>query len=692
MQGDPPTEARAPTGAVFLSYASQDTDAARRICDALRAAGIEVWFDQSELRGGDAWDQSIRKQIKTCALFLAVISHTTHDRREGYFRLEWKLAVDRCHLMDADMAFLLPVVIDDTRDDDERVPERFREVQWTRLPGGETSPAFVERVQRLLSGDTAQEPSRSASVAVRPSAPPTTKKPFLASWRSKTALLATIAVLVVALGYLATNRLEPSKPGSEIGAASAPAAQSTATTAFSPPPHSIAVLPFVNMSGEKEQEYFSDGLSEELLNSLSRINELQVAARSSSFYFKGEHVDLQTIAHKLNVASVLEGSVRRAGHKIRITAQLNSAVSGFHLWSQTYDRDLSDVFALQTEIANAVASSLKITLLGDVAAKIEAGGTRNPGAFDAYLRASKAYRDYQNDRDLQAAIAGYTEAISVDPGYALAYADRSLAFQAFGRNFAAGARRDNFDKAQVDSEKAIDLAPSLAAGHLALASLLEHSLDFIRAGHEYEKALALEPGNARLLGNYAWFAVLMGHTEAGVAAAHRAVALDPLNSNNHVALGEALVNAHRYRDAVAALTDALTLTPHDAYANSWLGYAYYQAGDFQNARAAFESVQAADAGGNRLHGLAMAYDKLGRHADAETMLTQFRASNGDQGAVFYAMVYAQWGDTARALDSLEVAMRQQDPYLEYVKVNALLDPLRKEPRFHAILRELNFPD
>ena len=142
--------------AVFLSYASQDAQAAQRICEALRAAGIEVWFDQSELRGGDAWDTSIRKQIKTCALFLPVISHTTHDRREGYFRLEWKLAVDRCHLMDADMAFLLPVVIDDTRDDDERVPERFREVQWTRLPGGVTPAAFVERVRGLLSGEPAQ--------------------------------------------------------------------------------------------------------------------------------------------------------------------------------------------------------------------------------------------------------------------------------------------------------------------------------------------------------------------------------------------------------------------------------------------------------------------------------------------------------------------------------------------------------
>src|SRR5450432_6888 len=165
-------ESHSPAGAVFLSYASQDAEAAKRICEALRAAGIEVWFDQSELRGGDAWDQSIRRQIKNCALFLPVISHTTHDRREGYFRLEWKLAIDRCHLMDADLAFLVPVVIDDTRDDDGRVPERFREVQWTRLPGGATPAPFVERVRRLLSGEPAQEPTRTVSVAAHVSAAP----------------------------------------------------------------------------------------------------------------------------------------------------------------------------------------------------------------------------------------------------------------------------------------------------------------------------------------------------------------------------------------------------------------------------------------------------------------------------------------------------------------------------------------
>jgi len=198
-----------------------------------------------------------------------------------------------------------------------------------------------------------------------------------------------------------------------------------APAAFNPPPHSIAVLPFVNMSGDKEQEYFSDGLTEELLNSLTRVDELQVAGRTSSFYFKGEHADLATIARRLNVANVLEGSVRRSGNTVRITAQLINAVTGFHAWSQTYDRDLGDILKLQTEIANAVASALRVTLLGDVAGKIELRGTRNPAAFDAYLRGAAVGRSMRGAQSQQAAIAEYNEAIRLDPAYALAYAARA---------------------------------------------------------------------------------------------------------------------------------------------------------------------------------------------------------------------------------------------------------------------------
>src|SRR6185503_15952354 len=223
------------TRAIFLSYASQDSETARRIADALRAAGLDVWFDQNELRGGDAWDASIRKKIKDCALFVPIISTNTDARSEGYFRLEWKLAVDRSHLMADDHAFLLPVVVDRTADATARVPDKFREVQWTHLPGGEAAPSFAQRVQRLLYGGH----DRS---------------------------------------FLAPPRVD---------LAAAPAA---ATSARQSP--SIAVLPFVNRSHDEDDEYFSDGLADELLNVLAKIRGLRVAARTSAFQFKGQNADL----------------------------------------------------------------------------------------------------------------------------------------------------------------------------------------------------------------------------------------------------------------------------------------------------------------------------------------------------------------------------------------------------------------
>ncbi len=667
-----------PTGAVFLSYASQDAESAQRICAALRSAGVEVWFDQSELRGGDAWDQSIRKQIKTCALFLPVISHTTHDRREGYFRLEWKLAIDRCHLMDAEMAFLLPVVIDDTRDDDERVPERFREVQWTRLPGGVTPAAFVERVWRLLSGKLSQEPT--AVAATRVPAAPTTRKPALASWRSKAALLATIAALAVALSYLVANRLLFSKRGADV----APA------TAFAPPPHSIAVLPFINLSGDKEQEYFSEGLTEELLNSLAQINDMQVAARTSAFSFKGTNTDIGTIARKLNVAAVMEGSVRRSEHTVRVTAQLINAVTGFHLWSKTYDRDLGDVLKLQTEIATAVADALKVTLLGDVAAKIELGGTRNPAAFDAYLRAAKAFQSRHQDKEIPTAIVAYTEAIRLDPNFALAFSGRSIALTTYAGNEATGAAvREGYEKAESDAREAVALAPALAEGHLALANVFETgTFDFARAGDEYERALELAPGNAQVLRLSGTFAAYMGHFDTGVAAAHRAVVLDPLDRRSHSALGRALYAARRYREAAAAHAEAISLNPDFQSAYGERGLAFYAVGDLERARATCETKRD-DWGSQQC--LAVVYEKLGRHADAEAELAKMKAALGDALAFQYATIYAQWGDRAKALEWLDIAMRLRDPGLENLKTEPFFDPLRKEPRFNAIERELKFP-
>jgi TolB-like protein/Tfp pilus assembly protein PilF len=672
----------AQTGAVFLSYASQDADAAQRICAALRAGDIEVWFDQSELRGGDAWDQKIRREIHDCALFIPIVSQHTQQRLEGYFRREWKLAVERTHDMAEQKPFLVPVVVDATSDRDAIVPDLFRAVQWTRLPAGETPPSFVERVLLLLSPE-ASTPIRGPPIA-QSGAIGAVRAPVQVAWPPKRGLLVIVAVVIVAAGtYLAIDRPWISKP------AAAPLRASAAPALFAPPPHSIAVLPFINMSGDKDQEYFSDGLTEELLNSLTEINGLQVAGRTSSFSFQGKDNDLGTIARKLNVGAILAGSVRRSGHTIRITAQLINAVTGFHLWSKSYDRDLGDVLKLQTEIATAVAEALKVTLLGNVVAKIEIGGTRNPAAFDAFLRAAGVYRGALDEQSLRDSIARYSEAIQLDPEYAIAYANRSIARFDLARNWATGESvRDYRESAQADARKAILLAPDLAEGHLALATLLEGTLEFSGANEEYGRALALAPGNANLLRHYGTFAVQMGQIGAGLEAAHRSVVLDPLNFLNHLSLGISEMYARQYGEALMALKEAKALAPNNAGINAWLGYTYYGSGDFQSARLACERGDKS----NRPTCLAMVYNKLDRQPEAESLLTKFQADRGDTSAVFYAMIYAQWGKTTRALDWLETAMHHRDPYLEKLKINANFDPLRSEPRFQAIERELKFLD
>ena len=680
MQGE--TQARTLTGAVFLSYASQDAEAAKRICDALRAAGVEVWFDQSELRGGDAWDRQIRKQIHDCALFVPIISAHSDARHEGYFRREWRLAVERAGDIAEDVPFLLPVVIDSTPDTTARVPDRFREVQWSRLPEAQATPAFVQRVIHLLA------PTSHGSTTARCGPVGVVRAPAQVAWSPKRTSLGALAVLVLAaVAYLAIHRLRFSSAEAMHATPPAAAVSVTPPAAFSPPPHSVAVLPFVNISGDKEQEYFSDGLSEELLNDLARIKGLQVAARTSAFSFKGKNTDIGTIGRKLNVAAVLEGSVRRSAHTVRIAAQLINAATGFHMWSQTYDRDLGDVLQLQTDIAESVADALKVTLLGDAAAKIEIGGTRNPAAFDAYLRARKTQLEAHHPEDYLVAIAGLTKATELDPNYALAFANRSLAMTNY-IELTWPPVGDRLEKARTDALKAIALAPELAEGHLALASYFQDSLDLSPANREFEKALALAPGNARVLRDYSTFAVAIGRTEAGIAAARRAVLLDPLDRDSHQELGVSLYLGTQYREALDAFQNTLAIDPEYPGVNGVRGLAYYALGELQSALASCEIKSE----GPSQQCLAITYRSLNRHADAERTLAKLKAARGDAAAYQYGEIYAQWGDVPQALEWLEKAMQLRDGGLLWLKADPLLDPLRNEPRFQAIERELKFPN
>lgn len=663
-----------PSRAVFLSYTAQDMQTARRIFDALRAAGIEVWFDRSQLRGGDAWDQKIRREIHECALFIPVISSNTAARREGYFRLEWDLADQRTHMMARNRAFIVPVCVDTTPETIADVPESFQRAHWTRLPAGEATPEFTEHIRRLLAPDSTMAGLGPAEA--QPGLPSAISDRRFGAGSRRPALLGSVAaVLVAVLAYLGIDRLR-SLP-------------SAAVATFAPPPHSIAVLPFANLSGDSKQEYFSEGLTEEVLNSLAQITQLQIAGRTSSFYFKGKDVDLGTIARKLNVADVLEGSVRRSAGTIRVTAQLTNTVTGYEVWAKTYDRDAGDVLKLQTEIATAVADALKVTLLGDVAARIELGGTRNPAAFDTYLRASRTYQLRHETGDIPAAVALYSQAIDLDPSYALAFAGRSLALSTYGAEVATeAAKRESFTRAEADARQAIALAPQLAEAHLALANVYNDGpLDFGQAGVEYRRALALGSGSARVLSNAGGNAAYMGHFDVAVAATRRAVVLDPLNRSSHTGFGLALYLARRYQEAAAAYAEAISLNPDFAPAYAERGLALYGQGDLQGARASCEAKR--DFWYDQ-QCLAVVYEKLGRHADAEAELRKIQAAAGDAAAYQYASILAQWGDHEKALGWLDAAFRMRDPGLMALKTDPLLDPLHQEPRFQAMLKALKF--
>jgi TolB-like protein/Flp pilus assembly protein TadD len=673
-EGGGEEKASSSTPPVFISYASQDATVAEAIVEALERQGFKCWIAPRDVTAGAPYAGQIINAIDAAKASVLILSRNAaaspHVLREVERTASKRhsivaLRIDQAPLP-ADFEYFLNTShwLDTSSSDIER-----------------TLPKLVSAVQVAI-----QAP------AMAPTPVPAAHAPHPAESARLTRRIALIAasVIVVGLAVLAVDRRWMVRQRIATTPAPTPATAALSSTTFNPPPHSIAVLPFVNMSGDASQEYFSDGLSEELLNDLARINELQVAARTSAFSFKGKDTDIGTIARKLNVGAVLEGSVRRSAHTVRVTAQLINAVSGFRVWSETYDRNLGDVLKLQTEIAEAVANALKVTLLGDVAAKVEVGGTRNPAAFDTYLRALKAYESSYNEREARTAIAIYTEAIHLDPIFPLGYAGRSLALSSFAANFERGpAYRDTLDKAKADAAKALALAPALAEGHLAAAVALETSLDFTPARHEFQRALTLAPGNARVLRDYGVFAVFMGEGDSGLAATRRAVALDPLNPNSHGMLGNSLLFLRRYKESLATFAEAHALDPDEPDSPIAVGWAYYMLGDLQSARSSCESKP------ETLFAnwcLAVIYDKLGRHGDAQAMLAKLHAARGDDGAYEYAVAYSQWGDTARALDWLETALRLHEAKLERVKANPLLDPLRKEPRFQAIERELRFPN
>jgi serine/threonine protein kinase len=456
---------------------------------------------------------------------------------------------------------------------------------------------------------------------------------------------------------------------------------------FAPPTHSIAVLPFANMSGDPNQDYLSDGISEELLDALTHVTGLQVAARNSSFSFKGKNIEISAIAQRLNVASIVEGSVRRDGNTVRITAKLIDATTGYNLWSQSFDRSSTDLLKVQSEVATAVAQRLDVNLIGDEAAKLALGGTTNAAAYDAYLHGMQLY--YQpntGEAGYRAAAAAFTNAVDLDPRFALAYTRQAAALlRVYMVGSDAGARPALRAQARAAAERAVALAPQLGEAHLAVA--ISHDIgveDRSEAAREYERALALAPGSAWVQLNYGLFSSTSGRFDAAVTAARRAVTLDPQNVDTRDALAFILTAGRRHSEALVVLQEAKALRPDSHYIEFYIVDNLLASGQIEAARQECELPAAPLDADGRHDCLAFAYHALGRYEDAVRELEQFQTQDGDSAAYRYARIYAQWGDKAAAFKWLDTAERLQDPDLSLLKVDWQFDPIRGQPQFKAV--------
>jgi TolB-like protein/Tfp pilus assembly protein PilF len=502
--------------------------------------------------------------------------------------------------------------------------------------------------------------------------------------------LLVIVLLVAAICLVAADRFlgrgppAPSKIATVQYSVPGPAgAQASSSTV------SIAVLPFVNMSDDKSNEYFSDGLTEELLNVLANVPGMRVIARTSSFAYKGKEVKISDVAHDLNVDNVLEGSVRKAGNRVRITTQLIRASDSSHLWSETYDRDLNDIFKVQDEISGEVVDALKVRLLKGAESQSEVGGTRLAGAYEAYLRGRFERNKGNAEPTLRAALAAFDQAIALDGGYARAHAARGTVLYWMASNgylpFGTG-----FAQARQAAQHAIELTPDLADPYLTLGDVaLVVDMDLVAAGKAVERALALDPGSTDVQDAYSTYMSSIGQHDRAIAAAEKAVELDPLSAGEHSNLSSRLWAARQYDKAEVVARRALSLEPDRPDLHNTLGFALLMLHRPDEALAEFnrESIH-----WERLTGRALAFAMSGKPALANVELAEMQRTEGEASSYQYAEINAALGDRDESLRWLETARRIRDPGLmTNVFSDPFLDPLRDDPRFTKLLRELGFP-
>ena len=625
---------------MFISYARADRPKVAPIAAALTATGHDVWWD-ALIDGGAAFAKMIEDQLNAADVVVAIWSATSVE--SDWVRDEAAHGRDR--------KSLVPVSLDGTPP-----PLGFRQYHAVDMSGwrGGTDEAQLQSLVRGIAGVGTPGLARSAFAPVSQGIP-----------RRTVLLGGGVAAAAIAGGLLIFK----------------PFGASAAT-------NSVAVLPFANLSGDPAQSYFSDGLSEEVRGALARNERLKVAAPTSSNKFRARDDDAKAIGQKLDVAYLLMGSVRRSGNAVRITSELIDAPSGFSKWSQTFDRQMTDIFAVQSEIARTVASALDIEVAAQAPAKAP-GSTGNVAAYEAYLRGKALFELSADEASDRAALAQFDAAIAADPNYAAARAARSRTLTGMANQYAKGNQLQSmYNDSISEAKRAVALAPDFADAQSALGYVLFYGkVDVRGARAAFERSRALGKGDADVLSRYAQYAARIGRFDDATTASDQVIGLDPLNPRAFRTRASILYAQRRYADSIPPGEKALSLNPKLGVAHAAIGDALFWMGKPQESLVAYRAEPSAIF---RLTGIAIAARRVGERLVAEAALAELVAHNGDAAAYQQAQVLAQWGKPEAALDMLGRARAVGDGGLTYIRNDPMLDVLRKTKRFSDLLIEVGF--
>jgi TolB-like protein/tetratricopeptide (TPR) repeat protein len=658
---------------VFISYASHDKAVAESVCKALESAGLICWIAPRDVVPGESFAGAIVHAIDATRVIVLVLSE--HAAISQHVLREVERASSKRHPVIAFRIDLAPMPAD--------LEYFLNTSQWLDASAAGVNhalPRLVNAVQSALA-----QPSTGAHV--NPVAP----APARMRLGSRRVLFALGAVIAAVLAYTMTNKLWLSKrvdnPKSVATATPASGVSSAAATVV--PEKSVAVLPFIDMSEKKDQEYFSEGLSEELIDLLSKVSALRVPARTSSFYFKDKSEDIPTIARRLMVAHVLEGSVRKAGDHVRITVQLVRADNGYHLWSQTYDRKLDDIFKVQDEIASAVVSALKMSLLGVEAPR--AIPTQSSEAYTLYLQARSMYNNATSQADTERAFAYLRKALTLDARFAPAWATlagyRCDDASYYEYNLGTQGRKE----VRAAAARALTLNPTLPDAHYAMGKCLDViEWDWKASEAELRRALELDPLNIDALLELAdVLRKVDPHSREAMQLSKRAVEHDPLHAFNFVNLAMGFSLDDKFAEAEQAMHQALDLSQTSDGIHGLLARVLLYRG---NAAMALTELEKEPREQFREGLRPKILDALGRTSEADRALAALEAKYANVMSYEIASVYARRKDFDRAFSWLDRAYRQHESPLPFLLSDPDVANLRSDPRYKTLLRKMNLSE